>query len=404
MDIITYSLKAGRKDSDGYYVDISAFTVEVLDKAEELWPIVEAFQAYIKRTGREPVRTKKEYLFELLTLGTLWRLYCDDANDLPGTSRKLLIGLVSLRKQGGGIKHAADFLRGLMATAFLSPVNRDWYPRPTLDHLYKLLGWMAATGEFPQEIRRLEAWCDFWSGGEPELACDDIGKAIAFAGWFEDASLQSLGEYTLNVEEFLRDKQPGHRWKEDVIFSGRRRVEYHLNMVGAEIMNRAFRDDFLSKKKKAVLLPACMRYHAKPECKARTNGLSCECMGCTPQCRVNQITRTGKKFGFDVFLVPHESSVFSGDDGKKLLGEDVGIVGIACVSNLVSGGWKAKALGLPPQCVLLDHCGCRKHWHEEGIPTDINMRQLMRTLSIDDTVPGKFMPTKVNPVPLAIER
>jgi hypothetical protein len=95
----------------------------------------------------------------------------------------------------------------------------------------------------------------------------------------------------------------------------------------------------------------------------------------------------GRKFGFSVLMVPHESSVFSGDAGKKLIGEGVGIVGIACVSNLVSGGWKAKGLGLPPQCVLLDHCGCRKHWHEQGIATDINMGRLREILDIKTAKP-----------------
>lgn len=213
------------------------------------------------------------------------------------------------------------------------------------------------------------------------------GKAIAFATWFEPESLKALGQYTPNVDKFLKESQPGHRWKEDVIFSARRRVEYHLNMVGADIMNRAFREAFLATKNKAVILPACMRYYPKPKCQARSNGLSCECTGCTPQCRVNQLTKMGKKFGFDVFLVPHESSVFSGDSGKRLMGEGTGVVGIACVSNLVSGGWKAKAMGLPPQCVLLDHCGCRKHWHEQGISTDINMRRLMDILGINDKTP-----------------
>jgi hypothetical protein len=319
-----------------------------------------------------------------LTLGTLWRQYCDDAHDLPGMPRKMLIGLADMRKQGGSVKQAADVLRGLLATAFLSPVNRPWFPRPTPDHLEKLLDWMSATGDYQQEVRRLQAWRDFWSCCDAKATCDDIWEAISFAGWFEEASAQSLGKYTPNVEKFLKEKQPGHRWKEDVIFSARRRVEYHLNMVGAEIMNRAFRDAFVNTTKKAVVLPACMRYHSKPECKARTIGLACECTGCTPQCRVNQLTKMGRKSGFAVHLVPHESSVFSGDSGKTLLGDDVGIVGIACVSNLVSGGWKAKAMGMPPQCVLLDHCGCRKHWHEQGIPTDINMKRLRLTLGLTE--------------------
>jgi len=29
---------------------------------------------------------------------------------------------------------------------------------------------------------------------------------------------------------------------------------------------------------------------------------------------------------------------------------------------------------------LLDYCGCRYHWHKQGIPTDINLRQLLHVL------------------------
>ena len=385
MEAITYSLRNNAADSAQYYEDAAAFTDEVLKMGESLHGLIESFQAYVRDRHIEAVRTKEEYLFELLTLGTLWRVYGDDAHDMPGMPAKILIGLADLRKQGGNVKQAADFFKGIIATAFISPVDRQWYPRPTIDHLDKLLQWMAATGEFPQELKRLNVWREFWCC-KPDEACSSIGQAISFAEWFETASTTTLGKYTPNVEKFLKESLSSHRWKEDVIFSGRRRVEYHLNMVGAEIMNRAFRDSFLKAKRKAVVLPACMRYHPKPECRAVSNGLSCECTGCTPQCRVNQLTKMGKKFGFEVFLVPHESSVFSGDAGRQLIGEGAGIVGIACVSNLVAGGWKAKALGMPPQCVLLDHCGCRKHWHEKGISTDINMKQLRQVLNLEKFV------------------
>ncbi len=326
MEAITYSLRNDAADSAQYYEDAAAFTDEVLKTGESLHVLIESFQAYISDHHVEAVRTKEEYLFELLTLGTLWRVYGDDAHDMPGMPAKILIGLADLRKQGGNVKQAADFFKGIIATAFISPVDRQWYPRPTIDHLDKLLQWMAATGEFPQELKRLNVWRVFWCC-KPDEACSSIGQAIAFAGWFETASTTTLGKYTPNVEKFLKESLSSHRWKEDVIFSGRRRVEYHLNMVGAEIMNRAFRDSFLNAKRKAVVLPACMRYHPKPECKAVSNGLSCECTGCTPQCRVNQLTKMGKKFGFEVFLVPHESSVFSGDAGKQLIGEGAGMSG-----------------------------------------------------------------------------
>jgi len=380
VEVITYSLQGNQRSSDRYYEAIATFTDEVLAKVEELQPLIEGFQAFIKRTHCEEVRSQEEYLFEFLTLGTLWRLYCGAAKGLSVVPRRLLTSIVNVRKQGGSIKRLADVSRGVLATLFLSPLGRHSYPQPTFGHLNKLLNWMAATGEFQQEVMRLRAWRDLWSCCAPETTCDDITQAIAFAEWFEQASLTALGEYTPNVDKFLKESQPSRRWKEDVIFTSRRRVEYHVNMVGAELMNRAFKDAFHATKRKAVILPTCMRYHAKPKCQARSNALWCECTGCTPQCRVNQLTVMGEKFGFEVFLVPHESSVFSDGSGKQLLGEDVGIVGIACVLSLVSGGWKARSMGMSPQCVLLDHCGCKKHWHEKGIPTDINVTKLRQIL------------------------
>jgi hypothetical protein len=387
MEVVTYSLKGGECTSDRYYRDVAAFTDEFVSKAAMFHPLVEKFQAYMKEEGKETVRSRDEYVFELAMLGTLWCTYGDDAHGVSVGWTKIMAGLASLRQRGGLVKSIADSARGVMATLFLSPVDRNWCPRPTPEHLGRLLNWMAATGDYVQEVRRLRNWLDYWAGQPQPVIAAEITMALGFSDWFADRSLVVLGKYTPNVEQFLKEKQPGHRWKEDVIFSARRRVEYHLNMVGAEIMNRAFRDDFLKAKNKAVILPACMRYYPKPQCKARSNGLSCVCAECMPQCRVNQLTKMGRKFGFTVHLVPHESSVFSGDAGKKLIGEGVGIVGIACVSNLVSGGWKAKGLGLPPQCVLLDHCGCRKHWHSQGIPTDINLGRLREVLAIKTTKP-----------------
>ena len=88
-------------------------------------------------------------------------------------------------------------------------------------------------------------------------------------------------------------------------------------MVGAELMNRAQRAAFLETPRKAVIVPACLRYHPRPRCKAVAGPLACECRGCEPRCRVRQLTRLGTEHGFDVFLVPHESSVFAGEAGRQ---------------------------------------------------------------------------------------
>jgi hypothetical protein len=62
--------------------------------------------------------------------------------------------------------------------------------------------------------------------------------------------------------------------------------------------------------------------------------------------------------------------------------KDTGIVGVACVLNLLSGGLKARRLGIPAQCILLDSCGCGNHWDIEGIPTVLNVDQLKIKLNV----------------------
>jgi uncharacterized protein len=166
------------------------------------------------------------------------------------------------------------------------------------------------------------------------------------------------------VKKFLHEKHSKHLFKEDVIFCGRKRVEYHPNMIGAEIMNRSFRKDFEIRPRKALLLPGCIRAKNTENCRVQETNLGLECTGCLKSCRVNELSKTGKKQGFEVYMVSHESSAFSSSTKEDR--DELGIVGVACVSNLIAGGWKADSLGIPAQCIILDYCGCKNHWDQEG--------------------------------------
>ncbi len=39
-----------------------------------------------------------------------------------------------------------------------------------------------------------------------------------------------------------------------------------------------------------------------------------------------------------------------------------------------------RELNIPSQCVPLDFCGCKKHWHNEGIPTKLNLSRLLQII------------------------
>jgi len=84
-----------------------------------------------------------------------------------------------------------------------------------------------------------------------------------------------------------------------------------------------------------------------------------------------------KFYKVDVFLIPHSSTL------SKFLKfwqdkNETGIIGVAGILNLLTGGYKMQNHNIPSQCVFLDYCGCKKHWHDEGIPTRLNLQQLIK--------------------------
>jgi hypothetical protein len=149
-------------------------------------------------------------------------------------------------------------------------------------------------------------------------------------------------------------------------------------MVGAEIMNRAFRDDFLRSEQKTILVPGCMRLRSVKECAGTKTPDGLRCSGCEPKCRVNQLRQLGLRQSFDVVVIPHSSDL---SRWAPRPGEPVtGVVASACLSVLVQGGWELKRYAVPAQCVVLDYCGCKKHWHSTGIPTRLSVAELRHVL------------------------
>jgi hypothetical protein len=386
-EVITYSLRGDQKCGCPFYRDVPGFTDETAAQGEELLgPLVDAYLAFLIDTARETPRTRLEYLFELLTLGVLWRMYGQAALALPGFLAGFLSWLSALREQNQQLKKAADRTRGLFAVRLRSartipPANP---PFSSTVHLQRLLRWMQAAGRFNQEIRRLRGWQEFFTRRSSEMASPELSAVAAFAGWFETRSLETLGAYTPHVEQFLAETQPGYRWREDYVLCGRQRVEYHLNMVGNEIFNRALRDDFRRTTKQVVLVPPCLRAQPDDLCKAVSTPLGARCIACTPTCRVHQLSKLGEQHGFEVFTLPDDLRVYSGGSFKQNSAGPVGMIGVSCVLTNIQGGWDVRDLGIPAQGLLLDYCGCSYHWHEKGIPTDIDIHQLMQLLGIPE--------------------
>ena len=390
MDItITYSLRDGQKRSDQYYKQISDITDEVLAEAENrAKTLLDSFQTYLQDTNREALRIRSEYAFELLTLGVLWRVYAGYSLGLSRTSKRLLEWLLRQRKKIIILKPVIDIFRGVLAEFILPSTNSQSgrIPAPKKENLDHLLDWLSASGDFKEEVKRLSAWRDFLTNQDPEEIVKNLNIAISYAAWFDKRSMAVLGHYTPHVDQFLEKSIPDYRWREDKIFCGRQRVEYHLNMIGAEILNRTMRDRFLDTERKIVLLPPCMKAKFDDGCEATPTNFGERCAACTPDCRVHQVTQLGKKYGFDVLIMGPELSAFSDNKkAKPTMDSSVGIIGASCPLTNVTGGWETRDLGVPAQGILLDYCGCPWHWDlGRGLSTDINFNQLLRLLDIKD--------------------
>jgi hypothetical protein len=383
MQPITYSLKYQQKGSDQFYLDLSEFTDKVLDK------VLERFSSLIDEMQHTPgleqgglTRTQSEYAFDLLVIGVLWRVYAPQAESLHHGQQQVLNKLVQTRRNSHLLKPVADFLRGMIGGfALFSGRSGRVAPEPTLQNLSQLIDWLEAVGEFEEEVRRIQLWHTFLASKHEGEQRAVLQTSAELAGWFEEASLETLGKYTLNVEGFLQDRHPHYRWREDYMFTGRQRVEYHLNMVGTEIMNRAFRQDFLEAERKFIFVPPCMSAPKDGKCQAISTPYGERCMACTATCQVHQVTKLGEKHGIQVFMIPDSFSPLASSNGQGLEGAKIGVVGVSCPLTIINGGYEMRRMGIPAQGLLLNYCGCTWHWDPgKGIVTELNFKQLVKIL------------------------
>lgn len=402
MEVLTYSLRGDDGlDSDAFYKDAERFTDTMLEHMKVvLIPAAEAYRRHSEHMGVERLRTAEEYALELLALGALWRIYGPASGALPSWQGRLLRRLVRLRSEALVLKPAADRARGTLGAAWLEPPPRGRsgrtaaagpsVPGPlTPGRLDRLILWLEAAGEFRQEADRFRLWSRYLAALAPDESRPLLEAAVSEAKWFEAASLEAFGRYTRRVDHYRLLRRPFGKRREDAVLRNRRREEYHLNLAGAELLNRLYRREYASTAGKAVLLPACLKSRAGKECAAVRSGTPFRCLLCSADCRIGQIEKLARAHSFEVIIAPHESDAFSAQVVSRLVRERTGIVGVACALNLVAGGWRAEALGIPAQCVLLDYCGCSAHWDPVGFPTDLNLNRLRGILGLEPAPPSR---------------
>lgn len=375
---LPYRLSAGMgKD---FYSTLNALTSDVLAEGTDRLGILISNYQHSAASHRDEMQTSSdETILDLLMLGVLWNEYNGMWGSFLKIQKPILRGLFKLRKTNDTLKDLADGLRARLASKWLIP--KAVKPKPLhTRHMQALVNWLSATGDFNEEVLRMKLWVRFLKTLPADVAQSWLNDIVSFASWFKANAYSPLHPFTSNVNSFLKYHQLNYRGREDYFFCGRREVEYHLNMVGAQIMNRSLKRAFQHAHNQVLLVPTCMA--ASKHCQAKELNGALRCMHCSVHCNISKTATQMLARGVETVLIKHSSN-FSKWLEPWANQTHTGLIGTACVLNLLTGGFEMKRLNIPSQCIFLDACSCKKHWHPQGIPTSIDTKQVIEILKKD---------------------
>jgi hypothetical protein len=183
-----------------------------------------------------------------------------------------------------------------------------------------------------------------------------------------------LKEFTEKADEHVRSLPILKLWDRRL---GTTRKQYHLFMLEIELTNRLNRKKFRDANKKIALLPYCLR-DFKVVCKAAPNNFDYQCKHCSKNCYQNQVSLLLNKNGIDAYI-------WMGADIRKKLAPGVrsnattGILGIACIPELVWGMRKCRKYNIPVVGIPLDANRCVR-WMGSFNENSVNLEMLEKLI------------------------
>lgn len=371
----TYRLNPDTESTDQYYRDVADLVDDVIQLGSPVQGLIRSYREFMASRAASNGLTDEEALLELLTLGVLWIARGREAILQSPSQRNLVNEIVRERRKGYAKRQ--DSSRNALLD-FGTPLDFSALQPSTAD-LKRLADWLLATGEYDDEVLRIEGWLDFLTRTSEFPRGDPLRQLVTLASDFARRAESKLGRYTQGVEPFLLERLPLIRQREDAAQCSRRRVEYHLNLFATEFLNRAWRDEFFACKERVVALSGCLRQRSDQQCRAIRDGLTMRCSHCTKGCLVSSATRLTQRHGATAVAVVHGSDFSRFLRAVQRRGAGTGVIGVACAPGIMGAGLRAKALGIPAQCVVLHSSGC-DHWRTDPVHTSFDFSELERLL------------------------
>ena len=138
--------------------------------------------------------------------------------------------------------------------------------------------------------------------------------------------------------------------------------QYHLAMVEIELVNRISVDRFRSCDRKFAFLPHCLR-DLNADCRSAQRDIDYVCKGCSENCNVNHASKTLRLHGVKpyIWMTANLGNLFR---KVKKEGNSLGVLGIACIPELVRGMRMCLKHDVPVVGIPLDANRCARWWGE----------------------------------------
>jgi hypothetical protein len=166
-----------------------------------------------------------------------------------------------------------------------------------------------------------------------------------------------LGGYVAGVAAHIEQLRFIDRWDRTLTTTAE---QYYLMMLEIELTNRLFADRFRASQQKFAFLPHCLR-DLEAACRATQRGIDYVCKGCTDTCMVNNASKMLRRHRVKpyIWMKADLRSLFR--NMKKEEGTP-GVLGIACIPELVRGMRMCMKYDVPVVGVPLDANRCARWW------------------------------------------
>ena len=181
----------------------------------------------------------------------------------------------------------------------------------------------------------------------------------------------SLSIYTPGADDHIRSMPVYKYLTDNTIMTNR--DQYHLYMIEIELVNRIYRQKFQHSNYKIALLPYCLS-ESPADCKATPDEIDQVCRKCRKSCYIHLASSLLEEKNIHPYILSRGNlkPLF-----RKLGSQygTIGVLGIACIAELVAGMRLCMKAGLPVVGIPLNANRCPR-WMGDFHENSVDMEEL----------------------------